>query len=44
VAELFCSRLDLVPPHTQLAGLELGTGVHLCIVAPEQAAEELRAA
>jgi UDPglucose--hexose-1-phosphate uridylyltransferase len=43
-AEHFCWRIDIVPRLTQLAGLELGTGVHLCIVAPEQAAEELRGA
>ncbi len=43
-AEHFCWRIDIVPRLTQLAGLELGTGVHLCVIAPEQAAEELRAA
>ena len=31
-----------MPRLTHLAGLELGTGVHLNIVAPEQAAAELR--
>ena len=31
-----------MPRLTHLAGLELGTGVNLCIVAPEQAAAELR--
>jgi UDPglucose--hexose-1-phosphate uridylyltransferase len=42
-AEHFCWRIDILPRLTQLAGLELGTGVHLCVVAPEQAAAELRA-
>jgi UDPglucose--hexose-1-phosphate uridylyltransferase len=41
-AEEFCWRIDIVPRLTHLAGLELGTGVHLNIVAPEQAATELR--
>jgi len=43
-AEHFCWRIDILPRLTHLAGLELGTGVHLCVVAPEQAAAELRAA
>lgn len=43
-AERFCWRIDVVPRLTHLAGLELGTGVHLNIVAPEQAAAELREA
>jgi UDPglucose--hexose-1-phosphate uridylyltransferase len=43
-AEGFCWRIDIVPRLTHLAGLELGTGLHLCIVAPEQAAAELREA
>jgi UDPglucose--hexose-1-phosphate uridylyltransferase len=42
-AEHFCWRIDILPRLTHLAGLELGTGVHLCVVAPEQAAAELRA-
>jgi len=42
-ADHFCWRIDIVPRLTHLAGLELGTGVHLCVVAPEQAAAELRA-
>ena len=42
-AERFCWRIDIVPRLTQDAGLELGTGVHLNTVAPEQAAAELRA-
>ena len=41
-AEHFCWRIDVVPRLTHMAGLELGTGVHLNIVAPEQAAAELR--
>ena len=43
-AEHFCWRIDLLPRLTQLAGLELGTGVNLNIVAPERAAEALREA
>jgi len=43
-ADRFCWRIDIVPRLTHLAGLELGTGVHLNIVAPERAADELRAA
>jgi UDPglucose--hexose-1-phosphate uridylyltransferase len=41
-AEHFCWRIDVVPRLTNVAGLEMGTGVHLNIVAPEQAAAELR--
>ena len=41
-ADHFCWRIDVVPRLAPLAGLELGSGVHLCIVAPEQAAAELR--
>jgi UDPglucose--hexose-1-phosphate uridylyltransferase len=41
-AESFCWRIDLMPRLTHLAGLELGTGVNLNIVAPERAAELLR--
>ena len=41
-AEHFGWRIDIVPRLTHLAGLELGTGVHLNIVAPERAAAELR--
>jgi UDPglucose--hexose-1-phosphate uridylyltransferase len=41
-AEHFCWRIDIMPRLTHLAGLELGAGVHLNIVAPEQAAGELR--
>ncbi len=43
-AEHFCWRIDVMPRLTHLAGLELGTGVHLNIVAPERAAAELREA
>ena len=41
-ADSFCWRIDIVPRLTPLAGLELGTGLNLCIVAPEQAAAQLR--
>lgn len=41
-AERFCWRIDVVPRLTQMAGLELGTGVHLNVVAPERAAAQLR--
>ena len=41
-AEHFCWRIDILPRLTHLAGLELGAGIHLNIVAPEQAAAELR--
>jgi UDPglucose--hexose-1-phosphate uridylyltransferase len=41
-AEHFCWRIDVVPRLTHLAGLELGTGVDLNVVAPEQCAAELR--
>ncbi len=40
--EHFCWRIDVLPRLTHLAGLELGTGVHLNVVAPELAAAELR--
>jgi UDPglucose--hexose-1-phosphate uridylyltransferase len=43
-AEHFCWRIDIMPRLTHLAGLELGTGVNLCVVPPEQAAAELREA
>ena len=42
-AEHFCWRIDILPRLMHLAGLELGAGVHLNIVPPEQAAAELRA-
>jgi UDPglucose--hexose-1-phosphate uridylyltransferase len=41
-ADSFCWRIDIMPRLTHLAGLELGTGVNLCIVSPERAAAELR--
>ncbi|HEY4095121.1 MAG TPA: hypothetical protein VGM33_06420 [Baekduia sp.] len=41
-ADVFCWRIDIVPRLTHLAGLELGTGLHLNIVAPEHAAAHLR--
>jgi UDPglucose--hexose-1-phosphate uridylyltransferase len=41
-AEHFCWRIDILPRLTHLAGLELGAGVNLNIVAPEQAAVQLR--
>jgi UDPglucose--hexose-1-phosphate uridylyltransferase len=41
-AEHFCWRIDIVPRLTHLAGLELGAGVYLNSVAPEDAAAELR--
>lgn len=41
-ADTFCWRIDILPRLTHLAGLELGAGVHLNIVTPEQAAAELR--
>lgn len=41
-AEHFCWRIDIVPRLTHMAGLELGAGLHLNIVAPETVAAELR--
>ena len=41
-AEHFAWRIDVLPRLTHLAGLELGTGVHLNVVSPERAASELR--
>jgi UDPglucose--hexose-1-phosphate uridylyltransferase len=41
-AEHFCWRIDIMPRLTHLAGLELGAGLNLNIVAPERAAAELR--
>jgi UDPglucose--hexose-1-phosphate uridylyltransferase len=43
-ADSFCWRIDILPRLAHLAGLELGAGVNLCVVAPEAAAAELRAA
>ena len=42
-ATSFCWRIDIVPRLCQPAGLELGTGLNLNVLAPEQAAAELRA-
>jgi UDPglucose--hexose-1-phosphate uridylyltransferase len=41
-AEHFCWRIDVLPKLTQLAGLEIGTGVHLNVLPPERAAAALR--
>ncbi|HEV2770353.1 MAG TPA: DUF4921 family protein [Solirubrobacteraceae bacterium] len=41
-ADHFCWRIDIIPRLTHLAGLELGAGVHLNVVAPERCAAELR--
>jgi UDPglucose--hexose-1-phosphate uridylyltransferase len=41
-AEHYCWRIDIIPRLTHLAGLELGAGVNLNIVAPERAAADLR--
>jgi UDPglucose--hexose-1-phosphate uridylyltransferase len=41
-AASFCWRIEIMPRLAQLAGLELGTGVHLNVLAPEDAAERLR--
>jgi UDPglucose--hexose-1-phosphate uridylyltransferase len=41
-AEHFCWRIDVMPRLTHLAGLELGVGVNLNVVAPELAAAQLR--
>jgi UDPglucose--hexose-1-phosphate uridylyltransferase len=38
----FCWRIDILPRVAQVAGLELGAGVALNPLAPEQAAAELR--
>jgi UDPglucose--hexose-1-phosphate uridylyltransferase len=43
-AERFCWRIEVMPRLAQLAGLEIGTGVHLNVLAPEHAAERLRQA
>jgi UDPglucose--hexose-1-phosphate uridylyltransferase len=43
-AEHYSWRIDILPKLTHLAGLELGAGVNLNIVPPEQAAAELREA
>jgi UDPglucose--hexose-1-phosphate uridylyltransferase len=41
-AEHYCWRVDILPRLTHLAGLELGAGVNLNVVAPERVAAELR--
>ncbi len=41
-SEYFCWRIDILPRLTHMAGLELGAGVNLNIVSPEQVAAELR--
>jgi UDPglucose--hexose-1-phosphate uridylyltransferase len=42
--EDFCWHLQIIPRLTELAGFELGTGMEINIVAPEDAAARLRAA
>jgi UDPglucose--hexose-1-phosphate uridylyltransferase len=41
-AARFCWRIEIMPRLAQLAGLEIGTGVHLNVLAPEDAAQRLR--
>jgi len=41
-ADHFCWRIEIYPRLTSTAGFELGTGLNLCTLAPEQAAAELR--
>jgi len=41
-AEQFCWRIEVMPRLAQLAGLEIGAGVHLNVLAPEDAAARLR--
>ncbi len=41
-AEHFCWRIDVLPRLAHQAGLELGTGLGACPIAPERAAAELR--
>jgi UDPglucose--hexose-1-phosphate uridylyltransferase len=41
-ASQFSWRIEILPRLAQLAGLEIGTGVHLNVLAPEDAAERLR--
>ncbi|MBE2317066.1 DUF4921 family protein [Solirubrobacter sp. CPCC 204708] len=41
-AEHFCWRIEIQPRLGQPSGFEIGTGVHICALAPEQAAAELR--
>lgn len=42
-AEQFCWRIDVLPRLVHQAGLELGAGVNVNVLAPERAAELLRA-
>ena len=41
-AASFCWHIEIMPRLAQLAGLEIGTGVHLNVLAPEDAARRLR--
>jgi UDPglucose--hexose-1-phosphate uridylyltransferase len=41
-AEHFCWRIELLPRLVNDAGLELGAGLSLNVLAPERAAEVLR--
>jgi UDPglucose--hexose-1-phosphate uridylyltransferase len=41
-APSFCWRIDLLPRLAHPAGLEMGAGVQLCVLAPESAAQRLR--
>jgi UDPglucose--hexose-1-phosphate uridylyltransferase len=41
-AATFCWRIEIMPRLAQLAGLEIGTGVHLNVLTPEDAAQRLR--
>ena len=41
--ESFCWRIDVLPRLAHPAGLEMGAGIQLCVLAPEDAAERLRA-
>ena len=43
-ADHFCWHIEIMPRLAQLAGLEIGTGVHLNVLAPEDAARRLREA
>ena len=43
-ARSFCWRIDILPRLSQPAGLEVGAGVDLNVLAPERAAERLREA
>jgi len=42
-APVFCWRIDVLPRLAHPAGLEMGAGIQLCVLAPEHAAERLRA-